>query len=405
MRVIDMAKLVAAGAVAFVVGAAGTARAEEPKLFAWPLQAPPVDVGSYPAITPQGLGRPPGIELHGFVSAWWTPWSEPSPAQAHDAFRLRFAVLRLDARVMKNVSVLARVGFMVPGSPLLDFAATWQPNDAFGITAGQFRLPIGAAATTLAPMLVMMDRPGYVYAMTKLAFRDTGVMIHSGPRGIGDGLFHYRLVAASGAGRFGAGADRPPAALGEYLFAARGIFDPGRLFLGKGGRFALGVSYVRSHDPAIDTGDAAADKETAANVLGRTLAPIEKERDTQLVGGDLTFSYRGVWTQAEALYMSSRATDGSVRRKALGASLELAYTLPVRPFHVDGIQLAARGERFDPNLDTPGDEQRILSVGVNVNPTSNVRASLFGSETFFHDPKRRASRHAGEVGLRFNVMF
>ena len=88
---------------------------------------------------------------------WWIPWSQEGPGAATDAFRLRFAVLRVDARPATKVTVLARLGLMLPDSPLLDLAATYQVNDAIGLTFGQFRLPLGAAATTLAPQLVMLD--------------------------------------------------------------------------------------------------------------------------------------------------------------------------------------------------------------------------------------------------------
>jgi len=366
----------------------------------------PVDVASFPPPAAKPDERPPGVELHGYVAAWMTPWSEESPTQAKDAFRLRFSVLRVDARPMKNVSVIARLGLMLPGSPLLDFAATWAPHDAFAVTAGQFRLPIGAAATTLAPQIVMLDRPSYVYAMTKLAFRETGVMIHSGPRGIGNGVFHYRLVVAGGGGRLGSGLGHAPGAVDEYLYAARALVDTGRLLFGSPrGRFVLGGTYVRSHDPALDSGDAARDRELAANLLGRTVAPIAKERDTELAGGDVTFSLSGAWAQAEMLYLHSRPTDGTAAREALGASLEVAYTLPFRPYDLANVQFAARGEHFDPNLQAANDDRRVASFGVNVLPSRNVRVSAFGSMTLFKDPATGNARHGGEMDLRFATMF
>ncbi|MBC7171968.1 MAG: hypothetical protein H5U40_06070 [Polyangiaceae bacterium] len=369
------------------------------------LQPAPVDVAGFPPVpraTPDTRG--PGVELHGFMSAWWTPWSEASPTAAQDAFRLRFALLRVDARPAERISVIARLGLMLPGSPLLDFAATYTPHDAVGVTVGQFRLPIGASATTLAPLLVMLDRPTYVYAMTKLAFRDIGAMVHSGPRGIANGVFHYRLAMAGGGGRLGSGVNQAPGAIGEFLFAGRVLFDAGRLFLnGASDRLVFGATYVRSHDPAIDTGTVSRDRELAANVLGRVLVPFGSERVTQLAGGDVTLSLAGWWAQAEMLYLHSRATDGSVQSESLGSSLEVGYTLPVRLWNRAGLQIASRGERFDPNLEAKLDTLYVASLGFNV-LTQNVRGGIFGTATFFDDDSG-ANRRAGEITMRLVTTF
>nr|MBP6830255.1 hypothetical protein [Deltaproteobacteria bacterium] len=230
-----------------------------------PLGAP-ADPAAYPAAPAPASAAPaapsaPGVELHGFVAGWFTPWAEASPSQARDAFRLRFAVLRVDAQLARNLTVLGRLGLMVPDSPLLDFHATWTPHDAVGVSVGQFRLPLGASATTLAPQLVMLDRPGYVYSMTKIAFRDVGVMVHSSPRGIADGLLHYWLAATNGAGRLGVGPSRAPGPVENYLYAARALLDVGRLFMSAPqDRLALGATWVHSHDPAINTGNVTTDR-------------------------------------------------------------------------------------------------------------------------------------------------
>ena len=374
-----------------------------------PLGAP-ADPAAYPAAPASGSAAPaapsaPGVELHGFVAGWFTPWAEASPSQARDAFRLRFAVLRVDAQLARNLTVLGRLGLMVPDSPLLDFHATWTPHDAVGVSVGQFRLPLGASATTLAPQLVMLDRPGYVYSMTKIAFRDVGVMVHSSPRGIADGLLHYWLAATNGAGRLGVGPSRAPGPVENYLYAARALLDVGRLFMGAPqDRLALGATWVHSHDPAINTGNVTTDRNLAVNTIGRTLAPIGSERNSQLVGADLTFAHAGIWAQGEMLYLTTSAVGSGVSREALGASVELAYTLPVRPFDLANVQLAVRGERFDPNLSAGGDEQLVGSLGVNVIPAPAWRASLFGTVTRFHAATGE-QRSAGELTARLAAAF
>lgn len=373
-----------------------------------PLGAP-ADPSAYPAAPAPGAPAAPsapGVELHGFAAGWFTPWSEPSPTQAREAFRLRFAVLRVDAQLARNLTVLGRLGLMVPDSPLLDFHATWTPHDAIGVSVGQFRLPIGAAATTLAPQLVMLDRPGYVYSMTKLTFRDVGVMVHSSPRGVADGLLHYWLAATNGGGRLGVGPSRAPGPVENYLYAARVLLDVGRLFMtAPRDRLALGASWVHSHDPAINTGNVTTDRNLAVNTIGRTLAPIGSERNSQLVGADLTFAHAGIWAQGELLYLSTSAVGSGVSRKALGASIELAYTLPVRPFELADLQLAARGERFDPDTSAEGDEHLVGSLGVNVIPAPAWRASLFGTVTRFRAVTTGEERSAGELTARLAAAF
>lgn len=383
---------------------AGTALGATPAAAeeAAPLPPAPVDVAAFPppaAPPPRDLG----VEVHGVVAPWWTPWSQPGPGAATDAVRLRFAVLRVDARPAPRVTVLARLGLMLPGSPLLDAQATYQPVDAVGVTFGQFRLPIGASATTLAPQLTMLDRPRYVYAMTKLAFRDVGAMIHTGPGGLADGLVHARVALAGGSGRLGNGVARAPAA-GQYLVAARVVVDAGRrVFGGARDRLAVGASYLRSHDPAIDTGSPADDATLAAGTLGRTLAPIGVERVTSLIGADATVARGAAWAQAEAMYLRSRGVDDPARRDAAGVSVEVAWTLPVR-LADHALQIAARGERFDPDLDAAGDAQHVAAVGLNAS-LARLRWSVFGSVTAFDDAATGASRHAGELAVRAVATF
>jgi len=367
-----------------------------------PLPPAPVDIGGFPprpSATPES--RPLGVEVHGFAAMWWLPWSQEGPGAATDAFRLRFAVLRIDARPAPKVTVLARLGLMLPDSPLLDMAVTYQAHEAVGITFGQFRLPLGASATTLAPQLVMLDRPRYVYAMTKLAFRDVGAMVHSSPAGVADGMVHYRLAVASGSGRLGSGIDRPPAAT-EYLIAGRVMVDAGRWLGGPRDRLVAGLSYARSRDPAIDTGTLATDRALAVNTLGRTLVPFGEKRVTHLAGADLTLARGPIWVQAETLYLRSRATDGDAHAEALGLSLEAGYTLPLE-LPLD-LQVAARGERFDPNLDADTDAQHIGSLGLNAT-TPRLRWSAFVSVTRFEDAMSGARRHAGELALRAAATF
>lgn len=392
--------VVATGTAAFAQGDPQPTQPVPPAPAA--LTPAPVDIAAFPPRPgPQPDTRSLGVELHGFAATWWMPWSEDGPGAAADAFRLRFAVLRVDARPAPKVTVLARLGLMLPDSPLLDLAATYQLDRRLGLTFGQFRLPLGAAATTLAPQLVMLDRPRYVYAMTKLAFRDIGVMAHSAPGGLLDGMLHYRLAVAGGSGRLGSGIDRPPETT-QYLVAGRVMFDAGHLLGGARDRLVAGLSYARSRDPAIDTGVLANDRTLAANTLGRTLVPIGERRVTHLAGGDATLSRGPLWAQVEAMYLRSRATVGEAEASALGISVETGYTLPVR-LPVE-LQVAARGERFDPNRDNDGDTQHIGSLGVNAT-TARMRWSAFFNVTRFEQAMTGELRYASELAFRAATTF
>ena len=357
-------------------------------------EARPADIAALPAATTPPE-RPPGFEIHGLVVPWWTPWSQESPLAATDAWRLRFAVLRVDARPTKGLSVIVRLGFMLPGSPLLVAAATYYPTPWIGVTFGQFRLPLGAAATTLAPQLVMLDRPTYVYAMTKLAFRDVGVMVHGPPEG--NAGVHYRVAFASGGGR-GAGESRAPSEH-AYLVAARLMFERSD----RGRRVLVGASGAASHDPAIATGSMASDAAAAAGVLGRTLAPIGLPRTTLLAGADASLSLGAWWLQAEVMYLRSRATDDSVTKQALGASLELAWTTPLCIGN-HTVQLAVRDEWFDPDRDAGSNERDILGVGVNV-ARGRLRWSAFGNLAWIESPATGDYDTAAEITFRAVAAF
>jgi hypothetical protein len=320
----------------------------------------PADVAAFPAAA-IGPERPPGFELHGAIIPWWTPWSQREDASA---WRFRLAVLRFDARPAPGLSVIARLGFHVEGSPLLDLAATHYPIPALGLTFGQFRMPLGAAATTLGPQLVMLDRPAYVNAMTKQTFRDLGVMLH-GPVA-GQAGVHYRVAFASGAGRVGAGDVRPPDAH-QGLVVGRAMFE----HRAANSRVLVGATGAYSRDPATD------DPIAVAGVLGRTLAPFDHARTTLLAGGDATLALGPLWLQAELMYLRARATDGSLTRRAFGASLELGWTLP-RRLADHALQLAVRGERFDPDRALASDERDLFVAGLNVS-RGRLRWSAFGT--------------------------
>ncbi|MCC6874812.1 MAG: hypothetical protein IT378_10945 [Sandaracinaceae bacterium] len=365
---------------------------------------PPQDPGAFPGFArPPGAPPPPLFQGHGYLALWLSPLADPSPDAARDTFRVRWAVLRVDANPMPDIHVLMRIGFQAPDNPLLDLTGTWAPLDELAVTVGQMRVPFGASATTLAPQLPMLDRPAYVYAMTKATFRDIGVMLHSGDRGMLDGLLHYRFGIFGGGGRLGVTQPRRMDDLGEYLLSARVMLDVGRaVFGGARDRLMLGASYARVQDPAIDTGDPALDRQRASNLLGRTLVAIDLARETQLVGTDLTLSVRDVWAQAELMVLDSVPLGTGMHRTALGASVELAYRLPFEGLPID-LQPAMRLEHFDPDLAIGGDQRTTFAGGLNVLGGRVVRASVYASATALEESGN--GRVAAGVDLRATYTF
>jgi hypothetical protein len=363
----------------------------------------------FPAVAPATRPRPL-LEVHGFMALWVVPHADAqAPAAMTDTFRLRWAVLRVDAHPMPYVHILTRVGFMVD-PPLLDLSVSWTRIPALNVTIGQFRQPFGAAATTLAPNLVMLDRPSYVYAMTKATFRDVGVMLGTGDAGLFGGVLHYRLSATAGTGRLGVAAPSLADDVRAPLYTARLIADFGRLWLGPRDRLALGATVAYTRDPAIDTADPAAARRVAASALGRTWTPIGVARDTLLAGADLTFSAVGLWAQAEWMFLASRGVDDrSVRRRAMGGSLEVAYTLPVA-LDDARVQVAARGELVDPDLDADGDGYAVVQGLVSLLPEPFVRLSLAAQATAYERPGAtsadpREARVGSEITLRAAVTY
>jgi hypothetical protein len=392
----------ACGLACALAPARGLAQAENeaPSVRVEPAPRPTgtsTDFAAYPPLRPASRPRP-AFEVHGLVHLWWTPIADEGAPRHDTPFRLRHGILRLDAHPTQDVHLIARLS-AVHDVPLIDAAVSWTGAPHVDVTLGQFRLPLGAAATTPGGQFVMLDRPGFVDAMTKGgSFRDVGVMIGSDEEGLFGRLLHFRLALAAGNGRLFDGDPLDVHDARDLLWVARAIVDVGPR-LAEGTRLALGGQLAWTRDPALDTRDLAAARARASSLLGRSWTPLDRERETMLAGADLTLSTAGVWAQAEWLLLESRPTDGSASRRATGASLELAYTLPWR-LDDTSFQLASRGEYVDPDLDRASDERWITSGGLNVQPAQGVRFSIFGTLAVDHDPSNGASRTAGELSLR-----
>ncbi len=324
-------------------------------------QRPPPDPGGFPSGQPETTY--PTWQIHGFLGLWWTPAAE----DGRDPFRIRWASVRLDALPHPKVHFLVRVGFHFTDPPLQDMTATLKLHPAFYLTAGQMRIPLGAAITTLGAQLASLERPSYAIALSKANFRDVGVMVHSRDQGLAG--FHYRLALLNGAGRLGTplgGNDGPQ----DYLWMGRVMYD----LLGEKSRAVLGLSYGYGRDPGLTGADA---EKRAIHFLGKTVVPYNYERRTQIAGADLTWRWGGLWLQAEAMGLISNPQPGPPRR-AWGASLELAYRLE----SALGWRVIGRVERFDPALDIRLNEENIFSAGLDIQPWRPIKLSVFG---VFHD--------------------
>ncbi|MBZ0116004.1 MAG: hypothetical protein K8H88_03340, partial [Sandaracinaceae bacterium] len=319
------------------------------------------------------------VEVHGFGVVWLTPLHEPTvPAWVErpgvDTFYVRFARVLVQARPTPDFLASVHVAIENP-NPFFNYELTWQGLPYVNVTAGQMRIPFGASITTPAPTLVMWDRPRFMYVMSKEAFRDIGVLVHSPRGGLLGGALEYYLGLFNGSGRTRANIPILERDLHEYLVVARAVFNAAPpMSLPNGSRLALGASYAHAVDPAVTAMDATQAAADAAHFLGGTLTPFVAERETHLVSWDLTFSAFDLWAQAELVYLYSTALDGSARAHALGASIEAAYAI-----RAIFLQPAARFEYFDPDFETGGRSVMIFSLGANFDITPQMRLSAFYS--------------------------
>ncbi|MCS6857200.1 MAG: hypothetical protein NZM37_05775 [Sandaracinaceae bacterium] len=367
---------------------------------------PPIDPAAFPPLPPSEERQRPPVEVHGFTAIWITPHQERIPGvEVRDPFRLRFAVLRVDAHLSPHVRVLSRLGLTLPQYPLLDFVGVWTPTNEVAFSFGQMRMPFGASATTLAPQLVFPDRPRYVQAMLKATFRDVGVMLHSGDRGIADGILHYRLAVMNGGGRIGTSVRRPIDGIDRLLMVGRVLVDLGRLFTHSKDRVVVGVSYARVRDPAVEAENEEEAKEFADSMLGRRLVSYHQDRITQVIGADLTISLLGVWVQGEVMFLISTPTGGGERRQALGASLELAYSPDWHPYGNASLRGALRLEFFDPNSGRAGDESGTILAGLDFDATRGIRAGVYGGATVYRHLEEQKEVGAGEMTVRVQYAF
>ena len=133
-----------AGALQAQAPAAAEAPSNEPPLLGIGPETPPsVDPAMMPPLRPPSAPRPI-FELHGFAAIWLTLATDNSaPQHATETFRIRWAMLRLDAHPHPDLHVLMRLSFVVE-VPLYDLSISWTALPAFNLTFGQFRVPFGA---------------------------------------------------------------------------------------------------------------------------------------------------------------------------------------------------------------------------------------------------------------------
>lgn len=341
------------------------------------------------------------VKLSGFGVLWFTPTSDlNAPDQPKNSLSIRFARVAVDAAVSKGFSFRLHAGFEF-AMPFLDLKLTWKTLPYLNVTAGQFKIPAGASALTPAPKLALWDRPLYLRQLVKATFRDVGLMVHTQKGGIFGGVLEYALGAYEGGGRTRVGPSRGVNEPGEYLYAGRVVVNPGAVWLGPTtkNQLALGLSYATSKDPAVATGEPAADRAIASNLLGRHNALIAVPRRTHLAGADLTLSAYKIWLQAESLYLHSVATQGNEKRRAVGASLEAGYTFKTK------TQPVARCERFDKNLDQSNNEVWIAGLGVNQPIGKHVLLSAFASMSVYHDAGASGRNYAPGGMSRAMIQF
>lgn len=367
----------------------------------------PAAAAAAPAATPGAVAVPTPswadlVDVHGFGVVWLTvPHDPATPAWAErpvDTFYVRFARLLVQARPSPDFHAFAHVALENP-NPFYNFELTWRGLSFVHVTAGQMRIPFGGSITTPGPTLVMWDRPWFAYQMSKEAIRDIGVMVHSPMRtGVLDGALEYYFGMFNGAGRARANMPILNRDLQEYLFIGRLVFNAAPLLgMPANSRLALGVSYAHVVDDPAAADPMQAPVE-AIHFLGGRLTPFTTQRETQLASVDLIFTAYGFRAQAELMYLASSALDESAFSRALGAYLELAYTI-----QMIRLQPAARFEYFDPDFDTGGRRSMVFSLGANFAIDESMQVSAFYSH--LRNEQMGAEGTDNRLRIRYMIRF
>jgi hypothetical protein len=275
-------------------------------------------------------------------------------------FSVRRARLTLTATLFKDLSAFVLFE-LTRTTPFLDYVVTWQPLPEIGLRAGQFKVPFCRQWLLIPWQRALISD---TIALTPFTpGRDVGLAVQGS---FANRLFEYQVGVYNGSGM----ANKQDNT--DLLYAARVATNP------LGPVPDLESDFEGSASPKLLVG------------LGAVYNPVEKtfyvkraddhgfdqpaiHTKQLLVGGDLTFMWRGFTFVSEFFFRNyqpddafkaslkshDKNQDGNIR--AFGGYGQAGYfLLPKR------LELVARGSLVRPNTEISDDDQVEATAGLNV---------------------------------------
>ena len=290
--------------------------------------APAVEVGYDNGFYLQRNGGAQKLKIYGYMQALWTGDFDEAGMETNE-FRVRRGRLLVAGTVVRDLTFKVQLDF-VSSKPLQDCYMNYQPWEAFGLRAGQFKTPLGRQFLVSASKKQFVD-DNLATAAFKLD-RDIGLMVHGAVEG---GLFGYQVGVFNGAGKNALQdnldllyvARLEVAPFGPVPYAESDVAGTASPLLS----LAVATGY--------NTVDVQPDPEGAAVTTSR-----------YTVGGEVALFWRGLYAAAEVFWRLDDPASGE-NLAGLGGSLQAGYM--VIPKH---LELGARGAVVRGDMAVTGDD-------------------------------------------------
>ena len=283
-------------------------------------------------------------------------------------FRIRrFKVYMGGYAFTNDLTYRVQVDLAKSGTPqMLDDAwINYRFMDEAQAQAGQFKVPFLREELISDGALQFVDRANVVDAF-KPSY-DIGAMMWGR---VAKGLLTYNAGIFGGAGQSQVRTSNNNALafrlvanpLGEVRYTESDLENT------PGPRFSIGADYFvntmqkNGRTTFVDTSSTAPPYAGSSGWLGLNAAVFDNTEkvDIQMVSADVAFKWLGLSAQAEYMYGDSEGQTTHRKAKASGIYAQTGYL--IIPKH---LEVAARGTRFDPNIDVNNDLQVQLQGAVS----------------------------------------
>ena len=278
--------------------------------------------------TPGGTQQ---LKLYGYLHGQWHMSFLDGELDSNE-FQVRRGRLFVAGKIAKPLAFKVHVDFAAP-RPLLDYYLDYEPVSAFGVRLGQFKTPLSRQRLVAAPKRQFID-DSIVTSAFKLD-RDIGLMFHGAP---GRGIFEYQAGIFNGSGS-NARQDNL-----DLLYMARLVVNPlGPVELAE-------ADFKGTSKPRLSIGAAAA--YNVVELAGATFTDPLVATDRLTVAGEVSFTFRGLFTTSEVFWRLDHPQNGGDNRMSLGAFVQAGYML-FAPY----LELAVRGSMVRNDLGVAAADQ------------------------------------------------